>query len=300
MITGEALPEWQPGVAPVAVVMISLNEGHNMEAVIENLKGWAQEVFLVDSYSSDRTVDICLENGVHVVQRRFRNFGDQWNFAISALGISAEWTMKLDPDERMTDSLKSSILDYINRGECSGLSFDRRLWFMGKQLPITQSVTRVWRTGHCRFTDVLVNEHPIIDGVVLHVPGQLEHHDSPNLEHWIDKQNKYSTLEAEIKASSQDLAASPRIFGSDLERRMWIKKHFYLCPFGYLLLFLYYYIYRSMWRAGWVGYAWSKLRSIVHFMIYAKYREMLILGEAKYAPYARGVGTPDDRVQNYE
>ena len=62
---------WIPGTAPVAVIMITLNEGHNMEAVLENLKGWAQEVFLVDSYSQDDTVDIALRHGVHIVQRRF-------------------------------------------------------------------------------------------------------------------------------------------------------------------------------------------------------------------------------------
>lgn len=66
---------WQSGSAPVAVVMISLNEGHNMEAVCRNLAGWAQEVFLVDSYSQDDTVNIALRHGIHVVQRRFRGSG---------------------------------------------------------------------------------------------------------------------------------------------------------------------------------------------------------------------------------
>ena len=58
MTTSDYSVGWRPGVAPVAVVMISLNEGHNMEAVLQNLAGWAQEVFLVDSYSQDETVDI--------------------------------------------------------------------------------------------------------------------------------------------------------------------------------------------------------------------------------------------------
>ncbi len=89
--------------------MISLNEAHNMEAVLQNLAGWAQEVFLVDSYSADDTIDIALKHGVQVVQRRFRGFGDQWNFALQELPITAPWTMKLDPDERLTDELKASI-----------------------------------------------------------------------------------------------------------------------------------------------------------------------------------------------
>ena len=52
---------WQPGSTPIAVVMISLNEGHNMRAVLQNLKDWAQEVFLVDSFSTDNTVVGCLK-----------------------------------------------------------------------------------------------------------------------------------------------------------------------------------------------------------------------------------------------
>ena len=90
--------------------MITLNEGHNMAAVLENLRGWAQEVFIVDSYSKDDTVDIALKHGAHVVQRQFRGFGDQWNFAMSQLPITAPWTMKLDPDERLTDALKHNAL----------------------------------------------------------------------------------------------------------------------------------------------------------------------------------------------
>ncbi len=90
MTTDNKISHWKPGEAPVAVVMISLNEAHNMEEVCSNLKGWAQEVYLVDSYSQDETVDIALRHGVCVVQRRFRGYGDQWNFAIKNLPIAAE------------------------------------------------------------------------------------------------------------------------------------------------------------------------------------------------------------------
>ena len=157
--------------APVAVVMIALNEAHNMAAVLQNLKGWAQEVFLVDSYSSDSTVDIALKHGVHVVQRAFRGFGDQWNFALRELPISAPWTMKLDPDERLTDELKNSIVAEIAKGNADGMTVERRLWFMGRALPIRLPILRVWKTGRCRFTDVSVNEHPLVDGTIVMASG---------------------------------------------------------------------------------------------------------------------------------
>ena len=289
-------PSWSPGSTPVAVVMIALNEAHNMKAVLENLKGWAQEIFLVDSYSTDGTVDIALKNGVQVVQRKFDGFGNQWNFAMSELPITAPWTMKLDPDERLTDKLKQSIEEAIARGDADGLSFDRCLWFMTRPLPVKHSLVRVWRTGRCRFTDVAVNEHPVIDGVVHHVSGDLEHHDSPDLEHWLDKQNKYTTAEAVSAYQQHKLADEPRLFGNALQRRMWIKKHYMKFPFRYVAMFLYHYLVMGAWRAGWVGYAWSRLRCDVYRLWEYKLREIRITGRL---PLKRpdGPGKPDSRVK---
>lgn len=292
-------PSWQPGAAPVAVVMISLNEGHNMEAVLENLRGWAQEVFLVDSYSQDKTVDIALQHGVHVVQRRFRGFGDQWNFALRELPINAPWTMKIDPDERLSDTLKAKLIEAMQRNEADGFSLERCLWLMGRALPIRQRLVRVWRTGKCRFTYIAVNEHPIVKGEIEHISGDMEHHDSPDLDHWLEKQNRYTTAEAVIAYQNSGLADTPRVFGTRLQQRMWLKKYFYRLPFRYLLLFLYHYLWQGTWRAGWVGYAWARLRSDVMRLIEYKRREMEITGRL---PVKRqyGPGQPDSRVRQYE
>lgn len=290
---------WSPGTAPVAVVMISLNEGHNMKAVLENLRGWAAEVFLIDSYSQDETVDIALQHGVYVAQRRFRGFGDQWNFALRALPITAPWTMKLDPDERLTNELKSNLDAATRHGGADGFSLERRLWLMGTKLPIRQRLVRVWRTGECRFTDVSVNEYPIVEGKIEHVSGDMEHHDSPDLDHWLEKQNRYTTSEAIIAYQNSGLAFTPRILGAQLQRRMWLKKHFHHLPFRYLLLFLYSYLWQGAWRAGWVGFAWARLRSDVMRLIEYKRREMEITGRLPVKRYY-GPGRPDSRVRQYE
>lgn len=291
---------WQPGSVPIAVVMISLNEAHNMEGVLQNLKGWAEEVFLVDSFSADETIDIALQHGVHVVQRKFRGFGDQWNFALNELPITSPWTMKLDPDERVSDQLKSAIEKKIKKDDSVGIAFDRRLWFMGGALPIKQRIIRAWKTGRCQFTDVAVNEHPQVNGVVSEVEGDLEHHDSPDLHHWYEKQNRYSTAEAQAKVSETKLADNPRLFGTSLQRRMWIKKWFEHIPFRFLGVFIYYYMVKGLWRAGWVGYAWSRLRSNVYLMRHLKTQELRLLGRTSYSPRIEGVGLPDDRVKHFE
>lgn len=290
---------WQPGIAPVAVLMISLNEAHNMEAVLSNLKGWAQEVFLVDSYSADETVDIALRHGVHVVQRRFRGFGDQWNFALRELPITAPWTMKLDPDERLSDALKRNLADAMRRGEADGLAMQRRLWFMGRPLPVRQQILRAWKTGTCRFSDVLVNEHPLVEGRVQPVAGELEHHDSPDLEHWLHKQNKYTSAEALAAVRGDALPVPPRLFGNALQRRMWLKRHFSRIPFRYALVFLYYLVFSGIWRAGYIGLIWARLRADVYRFRQYKIFEMRATGgmpgRAVLAP-----GHPDPRVQQFD
>lgn len=279
--------------------MISLNEAHNMEQVLENLADFAAEVFLVDSFSTDATVDLALARGVHVVQRRFRGFGDQWNFAMSALPVTAPWTMKLDPDERLTDQLKSSIRAALAADCCDGLSFYRRLWFMGRPLPIRQEILRVWRTGSCRFSDVMVNEHPIVEGHVERVAGDLEHHDSPDLHHWFDKQNRYTSAEALAAWRGDPLSARPHLFGAPLERRMWLKSRLSGLPLFPPLMFFYCLLVRGAWRAGSVGFIWSRLRADIFRWRRYKRRELELTGKA-YTPAAPPSGQPDTRVTQYD
>lgn len=261
---------WVAGDTPIAVIMISLNESHNMESVLKNLQGWAQDVYLVDSYSKDKTVEIALSYGVNVVQRSFNGFGDQWNFAVNELSVSTPWTMKLDPDERLTSELKENISKEIQSNKANGIIIDRRLWFMGKVLPVRQNILRVWRTGTCTFTDVPVNEHPIVKGKKIHINGDLEHHDSPDLDHWFEKQNRYSTSEAIIAYNGANLADKPLLFGTAFQRRMWLKKNFSKLPFRFALLFIYFYLVKGLWRSGRVGYIWSRLR--VDIMRYREYK----------------------------
>ena len=292
----ESVEGWVKGKAPVAVVMISLNEGHNIEGVCENLQGWAQELFLVDSYSQDNTIDLALKYGIKVTQRGFTNFGDQWNFALNSLPISAEWTMKLDPDERISDQLKLDIIRVTQDESVDGIEFYRQWWLMKTKFPIRDKVLRVWKTGKCQFTNTAVNEHPRINGSIKLVEGILDHYDSPDLEHWLEKQNRYTTLEAINLYLNKPLADKPSLFGSSFQRRMWIKKNFYNIPFRYFLLFLYYWAWKGLWKSGWSGYASARLWSDVMRLREYKYKEMKLKGRL-LSPRPYGPGKPDHRVR---
>lgn len=291
--------KWAKGDIPIAVVLISLNEGHNMEGVLENLKGWAQEVFLVDSYSQDDTVEIALSYGVHVVQRRFRGFGDQWNFAMRELPITAPWTMKLDPDERISNELKDSIGSALHIAHYQAFEVRRYLYFLGKRLPVSHDILRLWCTGYCKFSDVAVNEHPIVHVQAYLLEGALEHHDSPNLHHWFIKQNRYTTSEAEWQYLGKELSVEPRFFGNALQRRMWLKKYFWHFPLRYVLLFSYHYLVLGAWRAGRTGFYWAQLRTFVYRQWEMKSYEMSISG-LLYKNIPESPGVPDSRVTQFD
>ncbi|MEB3330047.1 MAG: glycosyltransferase family 2 protein [Candidatus Sericytochromatia bacterium] len=281
------------------MILIALNEGHNMEAVLENLAGWAQEVFLVDSYSQDETVDIALRHGVHVVQRRFRGFGDQWNFALKQLPIQAPWTLKLDPDERLTADLKDEICRATQREEADGYLVPIRLHFMTRALPVRLRLTRLWRTGRASFSAVAANEHARVNGYIESLAHDIEHHDSPDLHHWLEKQNNYTTAEAINSAGSQCFSDAPVLSGTRLQRRLWLKKHFMKLPGRYALLFMYHYLWLGAWRAGRVGYMWSRLRADVYRLWEYKLREIQLTGRLPQ-PRPRGPGAPDRRVESYD
>jgi hypothetical protein len=237
---------------------------------------------------------------VSVVQRAFRGFGDQWNFALQTLPIRAPWTMKLDPDERLSTPLKASIGRALFSGEADAYTLERRLWFMGKPLPVRQRILRLWRTGTCRFSDVLVNEHPLVDGARIgHLKGDLEHHDSPSLEHWIDKQNRYSSAEARSIVSGAPLSAAEKLFGTPLERRMWLKSNFKRFPLRFRALFWAHYLGQGAWRGGREGLIWARLRTDVQRIIEYKVLELSRTDPGGRSSLVRPAGVPDPRVPQY-
>jgi len=254
--------------------MITLNEAHNLAGVFQNLEGFADEIILLDSFSSDETVKVARSNGARVYQRAFSGFGDQWNYAVDKLPVKSQWLMKLDPDERLSDELKLSIKHAIVNPNASGFKVSRRLWFMGKPLPVRQQILRIWKTGACKFTNVTVNEHPIVTGKIETLTGYLEHHDSPDLRHWVSKQNTYTSAEAQAKYDGSKLDTKSSLFGDKFARRMWIKKHFSKLPLRHRLVFFYCFFIQGTWRAGRVGYIWARLRADIYRMREYKFLEM--------------------------
>jgi hypothetical protein len=170
---------------------------------------------------------------------------------------------------------------------------------MGHPIGVRQNILRIWRTGACRFSDVLVNEYPVVAGRISHLTGDLQHHDSPNLHHWLEKQNAYTTAEALASWRENKLSVPPNLFSSRLSRRMWLKQHFHRVPFRFFLMTAYCYLSEGAWRAGQVGWIWSRLRGDVYRLQAYKLEEMR-RNAAGYEVPSGAVGKPDSRVPLFE
>jgi len=282
---------------PITVLCITLNEAHNLNDFFDNVCNWAQRVVVLDSFSADKTVDICLKRNVEVYQRKFTGFGDQWNFIVEHFSDETPWIIKLDPDERLTDQLKLQIEKNISKNEFDAFELRRRLFFMGSELPIEQNILRIWKSGYCRFSDVLVNEYPIVDGKCKLLDGTLRHVDSPNLDHWLSKQNRYTTAEAITKKQGLPLSEAPLFWGTPLQRRMWLKKYFYKVPGRYLIMYLYLVMSYRLWRCGKVGFIWAFCRVLVLRLVDYKHFEMGIKPYTHTNTYS--IGYPDRRVKQF-
>jgi hypothetical protein len=123
----------------------------------------------------------------------------------------------------------------------------------------------------------------------------MEHLDSPDLHHWWDKQNRYTTMRAIELAEGESLSAEPKLFGSTLERRMFFIKCFFKIPFRYQMQWLYEMFIRGVWRDGMVGLTWARLRINVRRLCELKVKEIRIIGRIPAIPIAPN-GEFDQRV----
>ena len=260
---------------PITIVSIIYNEIFHIENYLLNISKYFEKIVIIDSGSNDGTLDIIKKfKNVEVKYHEFKDFGSQWNFAIDYIKKYGGWSLKMDPDERMTDELYMEINKFFKNNkfvEFTHCSFKRRLWYLGKPLNITTWVTRLWETEKCKFTKNLVNEHPIVKGKKYSFRNYIEHLDSKNHHEWINKQNFYSSLEAIslFKYKRKELEGNAHIKIVTL-----IKRFFIFIPFYRLIYFIYCYIIKKSFFSGYLGYLWSMERVNLLTDIKNKYIEI--------------------------
>ena len=139
----------------LTVLMLTYNEEHYLNDAIKDIRDkLTDNIFVLDSYSEDKTIDILRDNGVRYAQSEFISFGKQWNKAIRCCPFQTEWYLKLDPDERVTSDLALEIKEKLSPYQkANAFSMDIDLEFLGLRLGTSLRLVRLWRAKQGVFTN---------------------------------------------------------------------------------------------------------------------------------------------------
>lgn len=188
-------------MAKLSVIIITKNEAANIRACLESV-AWADEIIVVDSGSSDITVEICKGFGVQVHVHDWPGFGAQKN---RALGYATnEWVFSIDADERVTPELRAAIEAVLRKDDtCTAYRVSRLSSYCGRFMRHSgwhpDHIVRLFRRAAARFSDDLVHESVEVQGSIGILNGELLHYSYLNLEQTLDKLNSYSTAAARVQ-----------------------------------------------------------------------------------------------------
>jgi len=266
------------GRGKVAVVILTYNEEQNLAQALGSVAGWADEVFVFDSFSTDRTVEIAREHGAKVVQHPFENYARQRNAALDTLPISSEWILFIDADEWLPQELKCEIAEVIARSPMeNGFYIKRRLIWMGcwiRRGYYPTWILRLARRGRVHCEERQVNEHLIVDGAVGYLQHDFIHEDRKDLADWIAKHVRYARREADelikrdLRVAQEEIDA--RLFGTQAQRKRWLRRHVWekLPPFVRPWLFFFYrYVLRGGFLDGRAAFVYHFLHALWFMML---------------------------------
>jgi glycosyltransferase involved in cell wall biosynthesis len=183
----------------ITAIVPTFNEGHNIDEVLKSVS-FADEIMVVDSFSTDTTIELARKHTDFIIQRKYENSASQKNWAIPQ--AKNEWILLVDADERVTPELKKEIIETINANpEEVGFWMYRQNHFMGA--PINHGafkkdkVIRLFRKSKCKYETKSVHSEIIANGAVGSLKKKLHHNTYITLDHHLNKMDRYAWWQAE-------------------------------------------------------------------------------------------------------
>ena len=245
--------------APVSVVIIAKNEEQRLEDCLKSA-AFAEEIVVVDDYSTDRTVEIAKKYTDKVFQRKMDIEGRHRNYAYEK--ASQNWVLSLDADERVTPELAESIAQATqenkNHHVCYAIpirTFIGKRWIKGAGY-YPAAKTRLFRKGQFRYEEARVHPRVIYEGSCGILSGDILHYSCKDLEQWIGKFNRETTLEADKWIQDGRKVSLAKQLRKTVDR------------------FLKNYFLKGGMKDGFYGYLMSAFHGLYQLFAYAKYREM--------------------------
>ena len=274
----------------IAIVILTYNEAIHLPRALQHVSGFAQEIFVIDSFSTDETVNLAKAAGAQVLQHPFENQARQFNWALENAPITADWVMRLDADEIVESDLAEEIVARLSGlpPDVTGINLNRKTIFQGKfiryggRFPLI--MLRIWRRGKARIEDRWMDEHMyLLEGRAVTFRGGFADHNLFDLTHFTAKHNAYATREAlDVMNLRLHLAEPQPVLTGESTARQTSTKRFLKdsiynkLPFeiSVPLYFFYRYIFRLGFLDGRVGFVYHVLQGFWYrFLVGAKIRE---------------------------
>ncbi|WP_274425389.1 glycosyltransferase family 2 protein [Chelativorans sp. YIM 93263] len=265
----------------VSVLIMTWNEEANLPACLESL-AWSDDIVVLDSFSTDRTVEIAKAAGVRVIKRKYDTEDRQRMFGLTKIKFKHPWVYTPDADEVTPPELRDEMLAIAADPECPEAMFKARYknMFLGKWIRHSSLyptwITRMVRPDRVRF-ERQVHSVCVADGPTGQLKNHFIHYSfNKGIAAWYEKHNRYSSVEADLAANR----AKQKVDWADLfspradARRRGLKSLSYKLPFRPTLRFLYMYVLRGGFLDGWPGYVYCRLISGYEFMIIVKTAEL--------------------------
>ena len=212
---------------PLSVAIITLNAASQLEACLQSAR-FADEIVVVDSGSTDGTQALAERHGARVIQQDWLGFGPQKQFAVEA--ARHDWVLSLDADERVTPALQMAIESALEIGQNSASTaaaphafrFPRCNRFLGRYLKHGEGYPdwslRLFNRRHARWSDDAVHEKVVSDGTIGTLAGDLLHDSAESLSSYLTKQNRYTSLAADMALAAGKRSSVGRVALSPLVR----------------------------------------------------------------------------------
>ena len=243
-------------MADITAIILTLNEEKNIEECIKSIKSIVKRIVVVDSFSTDKTVEIAKLLGAEVWQHEFVNQAQQFIWAIENISIDTTWVFRIDADERLTEKSATELEKLTAEHETddvNGIIVRFEVNFMGKALrhggiyPFRKLL--VFKHGKAHMENRNMDEHIVLDeGKSVEMKSDCMHQDFKSLYAWIEKHNKYSDREV-LDYLNREEAQSNNALSKGAKFKRFVKfKIYYKLPMG-MRAHLYYW-YRYYFKLG--------------------------------------------------
>ena len=225
---------------PATVLILTYNEEQNIEYCLKSVQDWAGEIIVVDSFSTDGTLDICRRYTHKIHQHAFSNHGKQVNWALDNVPMAYDWVFQLDADEMVTPELGEELRTALTSAppEVTGFFAKRRVYFLGRWIKHGDYYPlwflRVFRKGKARNEEFEEDRVMLLEGK----PGRLKHdfidYNRKGLAFWTEKHNQwapnfmYQLLALGGHVESTEKGIEPSFFATQDQRRRWLTKNVYV------------------------------------------------------------------------